>query len=235
MMLGGLAVRRPRRVSLLLIAALAWMILEPALVTSLGTCDYYGCDGYHTLTENEQQRIWMREAFDFLYGDCYYWGFQPYYYSVPNYYQGPNYYQAPYYNQIPVPSQPAGNNTADYWLNEGDGFYLAGSYDQAAASYAEAVKLDPYLPDGWLNMGNALYFLGRYQESLNAYDAVLGLEPQNVNALNGESQALLALNRTNEANLALESVRALQNRKIVQVGSSAKPTVKAAVIGDYTS
>jgi len=228
-------------VSLLLIAALAWTILEPALVTSFGTCDYCGWDDYHTLSEREQQHIWMREAFDFLYGDCYYWGFQPYYYSVPyysqvpNYYQASNYYQAPYYNQIPIASRPAGNNTAEYWLNEGDGFYLAGSYDQAAASYAEAVKLNPYLPDGWLNMGNALYFLGRYQDSLNAYDAVLGLEPQNVNALKGESQVLLALNRTNEANLALESVRALQNRKIVQVGSSAKPTVKAAVIGDYTS
>jgi tetratricopeptide (TPR) repeat protein len=234
-MLGGLAVRRPRRVSLLLIAALAWTILEPALVTSFGTCDYCGWDDHHTLSEREQQHIWMREAFDFLYGDCYYWGFQPYYYSLPNYYQASNYYRAPYYYQIPVASQPESNNTADYWLNKGNGFYLAGSYDQATTSYAEAVKLDPYLPEGWLNMGNALYFLGRYQESLNAYDAVLGLEPQNVNALNGESQALLALNRTNEANLALESIRALQNRKIAQLGSSAKPNLKAAVIGDYTS
>lgn len=220
--------RKTRRVSLLLIAALVWMILEPALVTSLGWCYYCGWDGDHTLTEREQQRIWMREAFNFLYGDCYYWGFQPYYYAVPYY------YQAPYYYQIPVAEQPAENNTAEYWLNEGNGFYLAGSYGQAAASYAEAVRLNPYLSEGWLNMGNALYFLGRYQESLNAYDAVLGLEPQNVNALNGESQALLALNRTYEANLALESVKALQSRKILHVGSSAKPTVKAAIIGDYT-
>ncbi len=210
------------------------MIMEPALVTSLGWCDYCGWDG-HTLTEREQQHIWMREAFDFLYGDCYYWGFQPYYYSVPRYYSTPYYYQAPYYYQTPQVTQPAGNNTVEYWLNEGNGFYLAGSYEQAVASYAEAVKLNPYLSEGWLNMGNALYFLGKYQESLNAYDAVLGLEPQNVNALNGESKALLALNRTYEANLALESIKALQSREILHVGSSVKPTAKAAIIGDYAS
>ncbi|MCX6669533.1 MAG: tetratricopeptide repeat protein, partial [Methanothrix sp.] len=122
-----------------------------------------------------------------------------------------------------------------YWLNEGNGFYLAGSYEQAAASYAEALKLNVYLSDGWLNMGNALYFQGKYQESLDAYNAVLGLDPQNVNALKGKSQALSALNRTAEANAALESIRALQSRKILQVGSSAQPTVKPVVIGDFTS
>lgn len=209
--------RRPQRVSLLLIAALAWMILEPALVTSLGTCSYCGWGDYPTLTERQQQCLWEKEVFNFLYCDCCYQGLGPYYY------------------QIPSSSQSTVEGTAGYWLNEGNGFYLAGSYEQAAASYAEALKLNVYLSDGWLNMGNALYFLGKYQESLDAYNAVLGLDPQNVNALNGKSQALSALNRTNEANAALASIRALQSRKILQVGSSAQPTVRPVVIGDFTS
>ena len=140
------------------------------------------------------------------------------------------------YNQKLASNQTNVNGTSDHWLSEGNKFYLAGSYEQAAASYAEAVKLDPYLSEALLNMGNALYFLGRYQESLASYDALLGREPQNVNALKGKSQALLALNRTGESDRAMESIQALQSRKILQVGSSDnKPIVKPAVIGDFTS
>ena len=202
--------------SLLLIAALAWIILEPALVTSTGTCDYCWEDNYLS-TAAEQQNIWMKEAFNFLYCDCCYQGF------------------GPYYNQL-ASSQTNTNGTSDHWLSEGNRFYLAGSYEQAATSYADAVKLNPYLSEGWLNMGNALYFLGRYQESLASYDALLGQEPQNVNALKGKSQALLALNRTDESDRAKESIQALQSRKILQVGSSDnKPIIKPAIIGDFTS
>jgi len=202
--------------SLLLIAALAWIILEPTLVTSTGTCDYCWEDNYLS-TAAEQQNIWMKEAFNFLYCDCCYQGF------------------GPYYNQ-PASIQTNTNGTSDHWLNEGNRFYLAGSYDEAATSYADAVKLNPYLSEGWLNMGNALYFLGRYQESLASYDALLGQEPQNVNALKGKIQALLALNRTDESDRAKESIQALQSRKILQVGSSDnKPIIKPAIIGDFTS
>jgi tetratricopeptide (TPR) repeat protein len=216
-MLGGLAVSRHQRMYLFLIAALAWMVLEPALVTSFGTCSYCGWGNCPTLTERQQQCLWEKEAFNFLYCDCCYQGWGPYYY------------------QIPSSSQSAVNGTASYWLNEGNGFYLAGSYEQAAASYAQALKLNPYLPEGWLNMGNALYFQGKYQESLDAYNAVLGLDPQNMNALQGKSQALLALNHTSDANVALESIKKLQSRKILQVGSSAQSTVNPTVIGVYTS
>jgi len=171
-MLGGLAVSRHQRVYLFLIAALAWMILEPALVTSLGTCSYCGWGNCPSLTVRQQQCLWEKEAFNFLYCDCCYQGWGPYYY------------------QIPSSSQSAVNGTASYWLNEGNGFYLVGSYEQAAASYAQALKLNPYLSEGWLNMGNALYFQGKYQESLDAYNAVLGLDPQNMNACRARVKAL---------------------------------------------
>jgi len=209
-------VRRPQRVYLLRIAALALMILELASVTSFATCNYCGWGNCPTLTERQQQCLWEKEVFNFLYCDCCDQGWWPYYY------------------QIPSSSQSTVEGTASYRLNEGNGYYLAGSYEQAAASYAEALKLNPYLSEGWLNMGNALYFQGKYQESLDAYNAVLGLDPQNINALQGKSQALLALNRTSEADAALESIKALQSRKILQVGSSAQPTVKPVVVGDFT-
>jgi tetratricopeptide (TPR) repeat protein len=158
----------------------------------------------------------MKEAFNFLYCDCCY--------------QGP----WPYYNQEPA-SNVNTNGTSDHWLNEGNRLYLAGSYEQAAASYAEAVKLNPDLSEARLNMGNAFYFLGRYQESLASYDALLGQEPQNANALKGKSQTLLALNRTDESDRVKESIQALQNRNIRRVGSSDnRPIIKPSIIGDYT-
>ena len=207
--------KRSETRSLLLIAALAWIILEPALVTSTGTCDYCWGDNYLS-TAAEQQNIWMKEAFNFLYCDCCYQG------------------SWPYYNQEPA-SNTNTNGTSDHWLNEGNRFYLAGSYEQAVTSYAEAVKLNPYLSEARLNMGNAFYFLGRYQESLASYDALLEQEPQNVNALKGKSQTLLALNRTDESDRVKESIQALQNRNIRRVGSSDnKPIIEPSIIGDYT-
>lgn len=200
--------------SLLLIAALAWIILEPALVISSGTCDYCGGDNYLTTAE-EQQRIWMREAYNFLYCDCYNQGYWPYYIQKQT--------------LINV------NETPDHWMSEGNKYYFAGSYEKAATSYAEAIKLNPYHSEALLNRGNAYYFIGKYQDSLASYDDLLLQEPQNINALKGKRQVLLALNRTDESDRIEESIRALQNRKILQVGSSEnKPTVKPTVIGEYT-
>jgi tetratricopeptide (TPR) repeat protein len=202
-------------VSLLLIAALACVILEPGIVVSSGTCDY--CWGHdYTSTYAWQQSAWMNEAFNFLYCDCCY--------------QGP----WSYYNSNAASVQTNVDGTPGHWLSEGNKFYLAGSYSQAAASYAEALTLDPSLGEARLNMGNALYFLGRYQESLDSYDALLGRDPQNVNALQGKSQALLALNRTGESDRAMESIRALQSRNIRQVGSPAnKPLIKPVIVSDF--
>jgi tetratricopeptide (TPR) repeat protein len=104
-------------------------------------------------------------------------------------------YNTPAYN-VPTYNQNTISQNATNWLNEANVFYLTGSYQQAAESYAKAVNADPSLSEGWLNLGNSLYFLGRYQASLNAYDALLNLEPNNANALAGKNKTLLALNTT---------------------------------------
>ncbi len=116
-------------------------------------------------------------------------------------------------NQTPTYDQTASDGTANFWLNQGNRLYLAGSYSQAEASYANAVKLDPYLLEGWLNMGNARYLLGRYLDSLDAYGAVLKLDSQNISALHGERMAFLALNRTSEADAVQESLNATHKIK----------------------
>jgi tetratricopeptide (TPR) repeat protein len=103
-------------------------------------------------------------------------------------------------NPNSVSNQTIGNGTINYLLASANKLYLAGSYEQAAESYAKAVNTDPSLSEGWLNLGNSLYFLGKYQASLNAYDTLLNREPKNANALAGKNKALLALNATSMPN-----------------------------------
>jgi hypothetical protein len=93
-------------------------------------------------------------------------------------------------------NKTAGNNTSNYWLLNANKFYLAGSYDQAIASYSRALALNSSLTEGRINMANSLYFLGRYQESLDAFNAVMASDPQNANAILGKSKAMMAINRT---------------------------------------
>lgn len=162
--------KRFQRLVSLLILAMAGMGF--VWCTDLGFCNCQdGCD------RGWEEQEWYAEAYCFLYKDC---SCMPYGYYMP------------------ISYQPMINGTADYWLNEANRLYLAGNYEQAAASYAAALELDPSLLEARLNMGNALYFLNRHQESLEAYNAVLSLEPLNPNALQGKRLALLALNRSNE-------------------------------------
>lgn len=174
-MLGGLAIRKSNSLSLLLIFALSLIILEQGWVIELGRCSC--CSSICPNEQRIEQSLWNREVYEFLYSDdC----FQ----SLNSIHSG-----------ILASDRPA-NGTANYWLNRGNSSYLAGSYEQAEESYAQALKLDPSLLEGWNNRGNALFFLGRYQESLDAYNSALGIAPQNENALQGKDRVLLALNRT---------------------------------------
>ena len=177
-----------------------------------------------------EQYVWDMEAYYFMnYYDPAYYRYavpaysQPIYgtpaYYIPKYTAVPMYTVAPTHTVTPTYTAPmymagyskpsnntfqynqrAGNGSATYWLNEANVSYLAGSYEQAAESYAEAINLDPSLTAAWLNMGNSLYFLGKYQASLNAYNNLLNLEPQNADALAGRSLVLLALNKTDDLN-----------------------------------
>jgi tetratricopeptide (TPR) repeat protein len=104
------------------------------------------------------------------------------------------------YTGATVLNQTTANNTAYYWLDNANKLYLAGYYEQAAASYAKAVKLDSSITEAWINMANSLYFLGRYQESLDTYNAVIASDPLNANAILGKGKVLMAINSIREAN-----------------------------------
>lgn len=196
----------PKR-SLLLILAIVLISMKPVWATSTGTCGYgYWDDWYYPSLADIQQYHWYGEVNFFLhdFGEGSFWDPLTYAYGSPLSKQPNAYYAAPALNQ-------STGESAYYWLNEGDRNYVTGSYEQAATSYAKAMKLNPFLPDGWLKMGDALFVLGRYQDSINAYDAVLKLDPQNKDAMQAKKRVLLAFNLTNRASDILESLKAPEN------------------------
>jgi tetratricopeptide (TPR) repeat protein len=185
-------VRGPQGLLILLIIALA-CIMGLSSAGSSGTCGHCGPNYYENYpTQSEiDQAMWNSETYYFLnYDDC------------DNMY--PSAYKAA--NRNPVHNQVENNTTASYWLDNANKLYLAGYYEQAAASYAQVEKLDPSISEGRINMANSLYFLGRYQESLDAYNAVIASDPLNANAILGKGKVLMAINRTQEANATMEKV-----------------------------
>ena len=198
-MYGGLDVRGKQGLLLLLIFALAFIFMKSALVDSFGTCDYCGpnyWNNYPTQSEIDQEK-WNLDTYYFLnYDNC------------DNIY--PSAYKAAYRN--PVSNQAVNNTTASYyptasyWLDNANKLYLAGYYEQAAASYAKALKLDSSQSVGRINMATSLYFLGRYKESLDAYNAVIASDPLNANAILGKGKVLMAMNRTQGTNATLKKV-----------------------------
>lgn len=191
--LGGLEVRGPLGLLSLRSIALACILMDLSLAGCSGTCSYCGSNDYYNYpTQSEiEQRMWNSEIYYFLnYDNC------------DNLY--PSAFTATNIN--PVYNQAANNTTASYWLDNANKLYLAGYYEQAAASYAKAVKLDPSQSEGWINMANSLYFLGRYQESLDAYNAVIATDPLNANAVLGKGKVLMTINSTQETNATLTKV-----------------------------
>jgi tetratricopeptide (TPR) repeat protein len=202
--------------ALILVFVFALNVVEPVLATGLGMtgpvvtrnsvyyyCQSHGgypqsgkcyfpdgsyCDlwaffnGTCPSRETIEQSMWDAEVNQFLNGDDYYSN---------------------------CPSCVQSSNTATYWMNQANSYYLAGSYQNAVTMYSRALSIDPTLTEAWLNLGNSLYFLGRYDESVAAYDQVVKLDPQNPNAWQGRGMALQKLNRTDEAKNDLEKANSL--------------------------
>ena len=179
------------KLPLILIIALVVIFLTPSWITAQGIEDCFGSN-CHSSRSEWQQRLWYADIYNFLYGNC-----ECYYanHGVYNPYSG----ETPIApaNNAPINSSNTTGEDAASLLDKANVFYLTGSYEDAAKSYAKAVNIDPTLSKGWLNLGNSLYFLGRYQASLDAYVALLNREPDNANALAGKNNALLALNKSN--------------------------------------
>ena len=63
------------------------------------------------------------------------------------------------------------------WFNRGTTLDRLGRYEEALASYDQALAVTPDHADTWIHRGCALYSLDRYEEALASFDRVLALTP----------------------------------------------------------
>lgn len=78
-------------------------------------------------------------------------------------------------------------------------FGRAGSFEQAAASFLEAIRLKPDFGDAYFGLGHAYFDLKRWQESIKALERAVEIDPKDVEAYAMMGQAYSNLRRDSEA------------------------------------
>ena len=79
-----------------------------------------------------------------------------------------------------------------------------GDYEEAIASFEQALKFKPDKHEAWYNRGIALFNLGRWVEAIVSYDQALKIKPDDPQAWNNRGIALGNLGRNAEAIISLE-------------------------------
>lgn len=83
---------------------------------------------------------------------------------------------------------PAIGESAQFWYDQANGYFISGDYEKAAASYDKALELEPNNTEMWNNKGKALANLGRFEDAISCFD-----KSRAINSTNPESLNLLAI------------------------------------------
>lgn len=74
-----------------------------------------------------------------------------------------------------------------------------GRYEDAIASYDQALAIEPKFAEAWVNRGNTLYLLGRHDLAVASYNEALKHRPNFADALDNRGVVLLKMHRYQEA------------------------------------
>jgi tetratricopeptide (TPR) repeat protein len=88
---------------------------------------------------------------------------------------------------------------------------LIGSYEEAIASYEQAIQLNPNSYQIWSNRGLALKELGRYEEAVSDYNRAIQINPNDDRVLSDLGIALRYLGRCEEAISSYDRAIAIQS------------------------
>jgi tetratricopeptide (TPR) repeat protein len=83
---------------------------------------------------------------------------------------------------------PAMGETAQFWSDQANEYFITGDYEKAAASYDKALELEPNSTVLWNNRGKALANMGSVGDAISCFNKSIA-----INASNPESLNLLAL------------------------------------------
>jgi tetratricopeptide (TPR) repeat protein len=77
----------------------------------------------------------------------------------------------------PTTPQATLTATAEEYVEQGNGYYDEGDYEQAIAAYTRAIELSPDNVDAYYNRGNAYFFLLEYERAIANFDHAIVLNP----------------------------------------------------------
>ena len=90
-------------------------------------------------------------------------------------------------------------NSADNYEDLGDALEDSHRYEEAAAAWADFIRLKPEDVRGYRRLASVYDKLGRYKESLTAYERVVAIDPKAVDALHGLGWARIKTGRYDDA------------------------------------
>jgi cytochrome c-type biogenesis protein CcmH/NrfG/predicted Ser/Thr protein kinase len=85
-----------------------------------------------------------------------------------------------------------GGGSAPQLMQEGWQLWQARQWDEAAAKFSRAVRLDPQKADAWNGLGWACFNSGKWPEAEKAFQSAVALDANHPAALNGLGQLYLA-------------------------------------------
>jgi tetratricopeptide (TPR) repeat protein len=91
------------------------------------------------------------------------------------------------------------NRDAAAWGRRGTDLLKAGRYEEALASFAKALEIDPSFGAAWYNRASAFSSLGCHEEALTCYTQALEVDPHLFDAWERKALALASLGRYDEA------------------------------------
>jgi tetratricopeptide (TPR) repeat protein len=81
-------------------------------------------------------------------------------------------------------------NTADYWLQNGNEYFLNSSYELAERCYSKAIEINPEDAEAWNGKGMALCSQDKHEEAIMAYDRAIEINPLDAMSWNNKGIAL---------------------------------------------
>jgi len=95
---------------------------------------------------------------------------------------------------------PAMGESAQFWSNQADGYFISGDFEKADASYDKALQQDPNNTALWNNKGKVLGMMRRFDDAIACFDKSIAINASNLESSNLKAIALSrGLNRNREA------------------------------------
>ena len=89
--------------------------------------------------------------------------------------------------------------SAEDYLSQGNNSYAQGRYEEAIASYDQAIEIQPDYALAWYNRGVALEKLEKYEDAIASYDQAIKFQPDYAFAWHNRGNALQELGKYEDA------------------------------------